>query len=148
MAFASARAGLARSKVRAVERRTVVAAAAVVLALAALVPVGRWERDRRAAEENRGLRSILAAVGPLNGPTLQTYRHLVNFDCIVYARDGHPFGLEICVDHDGRLIEAIDRRNSRDPEIWSLRDDPTRAAVRLDRVRFLELVRRERAEEQ
>ena len=130
------------------ERRTVAAVVAVVLALAALVPVGRWERERRADEENRGLRSILAQVGPLDSPTLRTYRHLVRFDCLVSARDGHPFGLEICVDHDGRLIEAIDRRNPADPEIWSLRDDPTRADVRLDRTRFLELVRRERAEEQ
>ena len=148
MASASTRAGLARWKVGAAERRTIVAAIAVALALAALVPVGRWERERRADEENRGLRSILAEVGPLDSPTLRTYRHLVGFDCLVYARDGHPFGLEICIDHEGRLIEAIDRRNSGDPEIWSLRDDPTRADVRLDRARFLDLVRRERAEEQ
>jgi hypothetical protein len=131
-----------------VDRRLLVGVTAAALALLVLIPIGRWEAGRRAAEENEGMRAILAEVGPLDSPTLQTYRHLVGFDCLVYTRDGHPFGLEICVDHQGRLIEAIDRRNPADPTIWSLRDDPGRAEVRLDRARVLELVRREKAEEQ
>ena len=146
MASDSARVDGIRS-VRRADRR-LVAAAAAALALLLLIPIGRWERERRADEENAGMRSILAEVGPLGSPTLRTYRHLVGFDCLVYTRGGHPFGLEICVDHEGRLIEAIDRRDSGDPTIWSLRDDPVRAQIRLDRGRFLELVQRERAEEQ
>ena len=146
MASDSARVDVIRS-VRRADRR-LIAAAAAALALLLLIPIGRWERERRADEENAGMRSILAEVGPLDSPTLQTYRHLVDFDCLVYTRGGHPFGLEICVDHEGRLIEAIDRRDPADPTIWSLRDDPARAEIRLDRGRFLELVRRERAEEQ
>lgn len=147
MASDSARLDPVRSALRA-ERRLIAGVAAGALALLALIPIGRWEADRRAAKENAGMRAILAEVQPLDSPTLRTYRHLVGFDCLVYSRDGHPFGLEICIDHQGRLIEAIDRRDPGDPTIWSLRDDPGRAGVRLDRARFLELVRRERAEEQ
>lgn len=113
-------------------RRLAASLAGVVLALALLVAVGRWERTRRADEEVRGMRAVVAAVGPLDSPTLRGFRVLANFDCLVYERGENDFALELCVDDAGRVIEAIDRR-SGEPRIWSLRDDPTRSTVRLDR---------------
>lgn len=113
-------------------RRVVLVVVAALLVLLALVPVGRWERSQRAEEQVRGMARVLAVVGPLDSPSLKAYRYLAGFQCLVYRRGGHDFALELCVDSRGRLVEAIDRR-SGDPEIWSLRDDPTRSTIYLDR---------------
>lgn len=113
-------------------RRLATSLAGVALVLALLIGVGRWERARRAEEEVRGMRAVVAAVGPLDSPTLRGFRVLANFDCLVYERGENDFALELCVDDAGRVIEAIDRREG-DPKISSLRDDPTRSTVRLDR---------------
>jgi hypothetical protein len=111
--------------------------AAFVLAalalLAVLVLVGRWERDRRADEENRGMRRVVEAIGPLDQPRLRAFRYLETFQCLAYRRGSHPLALELCVDADGRVIETIDRRPD-DPKIWSLRDDRGRSTVRVDRA--------------
>lgn len=112
----------------------VLGALAGTVVLVALIPVGRWERGRRADEEQEGMRSVLAAVGPLDSPSLAGFRVLARFDCLVYRRPGNRFALELCVDDGGRLVEAIDRR-SGNPRIWSLRDDPTESKIRLDRRR-------------
>ncbi len=122
-------------------RRALVAALAALVLLLALIPVGRWERGRRAEEQVRGMRSVLAAVGPLDQPSLDAFRYLFNFQCLIYKRGLNPFALELCVDFQGRLVEAIDRR-SGDPRIWSLRDDPTRSTIRLDRREVERLLRR------
>jgi hypothetical protein len=103
-----------------------------VLVLVALIPVGRWERQHRADREMRGMRGVIAAVGPLDNPTLKGFRILTNFDCLVYKRGTNLFALEVCVADDGRVVEAIDRR-SGESKIWSLRDDPSRSDVRVDR---------------
>jgi hypothetical protein len=106
-------------------------AAAVVLA--ALVPLGRWEASRRADEQNRGMGTVLAAVGRLDSPSLSAFRRAVRFDCLLYERRRNPFALELCIDPQARLVEAIDRRGD-EPRIWSLRDDPGRATVTVDRA--------------
>jgi hypothetical protein len=118
-----------------VTRRAVatIAASALVVALA-LVLVGRWEAGRRADEENAGMRRVLAAVGELDSPTLSAFRMLGDFQCLLYGRDGNLVALELCVTPGGRVVEAIDRRGSGDPEIASLRDDPSRSTVRVDRA--------------
>jgi len=113
-------------------RRVGLAVVAALIVLLALVPIGRWERSQRAEEQVRGMSSVLAAVGPLDSPSLKAFRYLQGFQCLIYRRSAHDFALELCVDKRGRLVEAIDRR-SGDPEIWSLRDDPTRSTIYLDR---------------
>lgn len=114
-------------------RRLLVAAGAVLLGLLLLVPVGRWERGHRADEEMEGMRTVLAAVGDLDSPTLRGFRVLANFDCLLYERDRNDFALELCVDDEGRVVEAIDRRGGGDPRIWSLRDDPTSSELHVER---------------
>jgi hypothetical protein len=113
-------------------RRLGFAVVAALLVLLALVPIGRWERSQRAEEQVRGMSSVLTAVGPLDSPSLKAFRYLQGFQCLVYRRSANDFALELCVDSRGRLVEAIDRR-SGEPEIWSLRDDPTRSTIYLDR---------------
>ena len=122
-------------------RAAVVAGAACAAALLALIPLGRWERSERAEEQVAGMRTVLAAVGRLDDPSLSAFRVLTNFRCLLYKRGRNPFALELCVDREGRLIEAIDRR-SGSPQFWSLRDDPTRSTIQLDRCRVDRLLRR------
>ena len=51
------------------------------------------------------------------------------------TKAGERRAVELCVDWNGRVVEAMDRR-SGDAEIWSLREDPGRASVRVDRRAF------------
>jgi hypothetical protein len=111
--------------------------------LAALVAaaVGNWERAGRADEQSAGMRRVVETVGPLDSREFRGYRILANFQCLVYERGRNDFALEVCVDADGRVVEAIDRRDGT-PEVWSLRDDPTRSDVRVDRTLVDELLDR------
>ena len=122
-------------------RKPLAWALAYLVLVGALVPVGRWERSHRAHDQVRGLRRVLAAVGPLDQPSLDAFRHLERFDCLLYRRRANPFALELCVDHAGRLVEAIDRRHGR-AKIWSLRDDPSRSTVRVDQAEVERLLRK------
>jgi hypothetical protein len=123
-------------------RRTRVAlAAAAAVLLAALVPLGRWEGERRANAEVDGMTETLAAIGPVNSPSLSGYRVLSEFDCLVYRRGDNPFALELCVDPEGRVVETIDRRRF-ERRIDSLRDDPSASTLRVDRALVDRLLRR------
>jgi hypothetical protein len=112
-----------------------------VLVLVALVPIGAWERDRRADGESAGMRTVLEEVGPLDSQDLRGFRIFANFDCLVYERGRNDFALELCVDDSGRVVEAIDRRDGT-AEVWSLRDDPSRSKVVVDRGEVNRLLRR------
>jgi hypothetical protein len=87
------------------------------------------------------MRSVLELVEPLDSPTLRGFRIFSRFECLVYERGRNDFALELCVDDDGRVIEAIDRRDGT-AEIWSVRDDPTRSSLRVDRREVNRLLRR------
>ena len=115
--------------------------AVVLVAAVALVAVARWERASHADRENAGIERVQATVGELDSPTLEGFRFLGDFQCLIYGRDGRTFALELCVDWDGRVVESIDRRGG-DVEIWSLREDPENARVRVDRSRFEKLIER------
>jgi hypothetical protein len=115
-------------------RVALLAAAGVVAAAFALVGIGRWERSHRADDQNRGIRQLVDEIGPLATSRPDLFRFLPQFQCLLYPRDADRFTLEICADPDGRVLEAIDRRGHT--RIWSLRDDPSRASVRIDRAAF------------
>jgi len=123
--------------------RWAVAGLITAAALLALIPVGRWERDRHARHELAGIRRVMAAVGPLDQPALDAYRVGVGpaMDCLLYKRGSNPFALELCFDDAGRVIEAIDRRGSR-PRISSIREDPSASTVHIDRAKALALIAR------
>lgn len=109
------------------------AALAAFAALAVLVVVGRHERASHARTENRKIAEIRRLVGPLDSPSLDAYRLLPQFSCLLYKRDENRFALELCMDARGRVVEAIDRRG-RTPRIASLREDPSHATLRVDRA--------------
>lgn len=110
-------------------------AAIVLVAALALVAVARWERSRHADDANDGIQHVYAAVGSLDSPELEGFRMLEAFQCLIYGR----FALELCVDWDGRVVEAFDRRGD-ETRIWSLREDPELARVHVDRRRFERLI--------
>jgi hypothetical protein len=116
-------------------RRLAIGAVAALVAAAALVALGRWERDRRAEEQVRGMASVVRLVGPLDSPQLSAFRYLKNFQCLLYRRGKNRVALELCADPAGRVVEAFDRRGA-DPRIWSLRDDPKKSTLRIDRHVF------------
>jgi hypothetical protein len=87
-------------------------------------------RTRRIAASRRSARS-----------SLDRYRLLPEFSCLLYGRHGNPFALELCIDAEGRVVEAIDRR-SGSPRIASLREDPSAATVRVDRPEVDRLIRK------
>jgi hypothetical protein len=113
-------------------RRLLAVVGAGLLAILLLVAIGRWERDSRAEEEMEGMQTVLTAVGELDSPSLRGFRVTAGFDCLLYERGKNDFALEVCVDDEGRVLEAIDRRGD-EPKIWSLRDDPTRSDLTVDR---------------
>lgn len=113
----------------------------VAVVLVAVIGFGRWERSSEIGTENRGIERVRAVVGPLDQPTLSGYRIHPNFDCLVYRRATNPFALELCADHTGRVVEAIDRRRAQ-RRIYSLRSDPGAATVRLDRGEVDRLIAR------
>jgi hypothetical protein len=115
--------------------------AVALVALAALVPLGRWEARRHADAEMRGMSETLGLIGPLDSPTLSGYRVLPAFDCLVYRRGSNPFALELCVDREGRVVETIDRRGF-EPRIHSLREDRAASTLRVDRTLVDQLLRR------
>ncbi len=123
--------------------RWVLAGAALVLALLALIPIGRWEARRHARHELAGIRTVLEAIGPYDQPQLDAYRRGIAgvFDCLLYRRGSNPYALEFCFDDAGRVVEAYDRRGTS-PKIWSIREDPAASDIVLDRAKLEALLKR------
>jgi len=123
--------------------RWLLAGAALLVVLGVLIPVGRWEARRHARSELVGIRSVLAAIGPFDQPSLDAYRKNVGpgLDCLLYKRGSNPFALEFCFDPAGRVVEGYDRRG-RSPKIWSIREDPSASTINVDRPRLERLIAR------
>ena len=126
-------------------RRTVLVSAAAVVAIAALVAVGRWEGRREATREMNGFRIVQRLIGPLDSRTLSGFRLMPGFECLTYRQAENPFALELCVDRSGRVVESIDRRHET-RRIWSLRYHPSASTVRVDRAEVDRLLRKMGAE--
>jgi hypothetical protein len=123
--------------------RWLLSGAVLVLLLLALIPVGRWESRRHARHELAGIRRVLAAIGPYDQPALYGYRKGVGpgLDCLTYKRGSNPYALEFCFDGAGRVVEGYDRRGSS-PKIWSVREDPSRSDIHVDRPKLEALIAR------
>jgi hypothetical protein len=120
-------------------RRAAPFALAALLIAGALVVVGRLEARRHADGQNDGIARVRHSVGALDSSSLSGFRILSTFQCLTYRRGPTRLALELCVDSSGRVIEAIDRR-SGEPRYWSLREDPERARVTVDRAEVERLI--------
>ena len=131
-----------RSQLADTRLRLLVAAVVVALiALVALALVGRWERRRWVDAQLRGMERVVHLVGPLDQRSLAGFRVLPQFDCLVYRRGAELLALELCVDRDGQLIEAIDRLGGA-RIYYDLESDPGSASIRLDRAEVNRLLRK------
>jgi hypothetical protein len=112
-----------------VNRKIAVSAFVGVVVLAALlVAVGRWEERRAARHEMNEMRVVLAAVGDLTRRRPTGYR-VGPPDCLTYATPKNLYGLQICFDRSGRVIETVDRRPMQ-PKYASLAYDPELSTIR------------------
>lgn len=103
--------------------------------VAALLVTALVERSHRGRHESQAMSRLVAQVGALDAPQLDSYRYLSpGLQCLLYRRGRNPFALELCVDARGRVVETIDRRTAPKPRIHSLRDDPARSTVHVDRA--------------
>jgi len=109
--------------------------------LVALAVVGRSEKRSWVDSQLRGMKRVVQLVGPLDQPSLIGYRALPGFDCLVYRRGADRLALELCVDHAGRLVEAVDRRGGA-RSYYDLHSDPGAASIRVDRTEVDRLLRK------
>ncbi|HEY3962171.1 MAG TPA: hypothetical protein VGL84_06560 [Gaiellaceae bacterium] len=119
--------------------------AVAIVVLIALIPLGRWEGHRHARHEVAGIRTVMAAIGPID--QADAYRTAIDtgvtsgLDCLAYKRGSNPFALEFCFTLSGRVVEGYDRRGTS-PKIWSIREDPGASSIQLDPKKLLALVHR------
>jgi hypothetical protein len=108
---------------------------AVVVALALLVGVGRWEEHHAARNEMAGMRTVLAAIGgDIDSSRLSGYRYGPP-DCLAYHDKTMLLALQLCFDAEGRLIQSVDRRPEQ-PRYSSLEYEPSLSAIRFPRKRI------------
>jgi hypothetical protein len=109
--------------------------AAVVVALALLVGVGRWEERHAARNEMAGMRTVLAAIGgDIDSPRLSGYRYGPP-DCLAYHDKTMLLAVQLCFDAEGRLIQSVDRRQEQ-PRYSSLEYEPSLSTIRFPRKRI------------
>jgi hypothetical protein len=113
--------------------RRVLGAAALSAAVAAALAVsGRAERRHWIDDQLHGMVRVERLVGLLDQRSLTGFRVSPQFDCLVYRRGPNPYALELCVDHQGRVVQAIDRTGPT-RRYYDLHADPAAATLRLDR---------------
>jgi hypothetical protein len=109
--------------------------AAVVVALALLVGVGRWEEHHAAHNEMAGMRTVLEAIGgDIDSPRLSGYRYGPP-DCLAYHDKTMLLALQLCFDSEGRLIQSVDRRQEQ-PRYSSLEYEPSLSTIRFPPARI------------
>jgi len=109
--------------------------AAIVVALALLVGVGRWEEHHAARTEMGAMRSVLAAVGgDIDSTRLSGYRYGPP-DCLAYHDKAMLLALQLCFDSEGRLVQSVDRRPEQ-PRYSSLEYEPSLSTIRFPRKRI------------
>jgi hypothetical protein len=111
----------------------------VLVTVALLVAVGRWEQRHAARTEMAGMRSVLAAIGgdPVSR-SLSGYRFGAP-DCLAYHDRVTALALQLCFDSQGRLIQAVDRRPDQ-PKYYSLEYKPSLSTIRFPRREIDELL--------
>ncbi len=108
----------------------------------AAIPLGRWERAGAIRAQQQKIERIARLAPHGIGPRgLGAFRLSTTFDCLLYRVGPNAYAVELCFDGNGRLIEAIDRRNEASLRIGSLRYDPAAAPIVVPVPRLVRLFR-------
>lgn len=128
------------------DRRVLTGAVVLVVGIVtALAFVGRWEKDRWVDSQLRGMTRVERLIGPLDQRSLIGFRVLPQFDCLVYRRGADLIALELCVDGQGRLVQAVDRRGGV-RRYYDLHSEPAASTIHVDRAEIDRLLRKMGAE--
>lgn len=113
-------------------RRSGILALGLVLAAAALVALGRWERDRYSAETSAEMAAVASAVGPSLASHAVTDSYFAGpATCLTYDSGRTEYDIALCFDGAGRLIETTDTRSGT-ASFDTFRFEPDLARVRVD----------------
>lgn len=85
--------------------------AGVVVVSLVLVALGRHERTTERRYTLEGIANVRALVGNRIGKP-DDFRVGSGLSCLIYPDRGRVFALELCIDAQGRVVEAADRRGS------------------------------------
>lgn len=124
--------------------RAVVGAVAVLIGVGGAAAVGRWEDSRALEGEVALLDAAFALVGrEIDAPSLSGYRRGAR-TCLFYDVADIRFGVTLCFDGAGRLVESTDRRGAT-PQYASILRRPEAAPVTVDPRGLKRLLLREGA---
>ena len=122
-------------------RVATVALAAVAVAVV-LVAVGMLERSHEQSYERSGIDRVRAAIGPsLTRPGPTDYLYSPGRTCLLWAGGGRSYGLELCIDSRGRVVEAVNRSGSTS-KFYSLVEEPGAARMHIAPSLFVALVKK------
>jgi hypothetical protein len=123
-------------------RRRLLVGIAVVCASVCMVVFGLHERSREQAEQRVAIAVIRAAIGPsLTHPGPTDYVYLPGRTCLLWAASGRSYGLELCIDPRGRVIEGVDRRGAT-ANFYSLVEEPEAARLHISPGLVAALIRK------
>jgi hypothetical protein len=130
------RAPAARRRIGFLSARRLRLVAGLAVLAAAIVAVGRYGQHHEQVATERGIERVRAAIGPLNSPGPSDYI-LSNpgRTCLLWAAGGRIYALELCIDPQGRVVEAVDRRGLT-PKFYSFTSEPGAAKLRISPAVF------------
>lgn len=105
----------------------------VIVSIGAVV-YGRHEGRNALGVQQRGLSADRAAVGSRLLRPQQAYYDTGRYlECLTYPTDHLLFGLELCFDRSGWLVEAVDRRGGEriSSLVWARSSSPVRVSPAL-----------------
>ena len=111
-------------------RRWALAGVVVVVAALVVVAIGRHERASERSYSLQGIANVRVLIGNRIGEPYD-YRVGSGLSCLIYPDHGRFFALELCIDAQGRVVEAVDRRGSVS-RFYTVVDEPGVADQRLD----------------
>ena len=100
-------------------------AVAAALALLALIPIGRWERDRHVERQLEGMRRVRAVIGPLVPADATYVVALTKGDEAILTQDSHAFK-DPTSEAPLRTKRAIEMRHFPRYCIWDKREPDLR----------------------
>jgi hypothetical protein len=111
-----------------------------VVAAVAVTAAGLLGKHHEQNAMRRGIDEVRVAIGPsLTRPGPTDYLYSPGRTCLLYGAGGVAYALELCIDSQGRVVEAVDRRGST-PRFYSIVEEPGASPFRISPTLFASLV--------